>query len=72
MAGTADDERELRNIPKIDDGVRAANSPAWPSRGDPNRLHRERFTLKRAGIADCSECPCRNDREDQILHQAFA
>ena len=71
MAGTIDDERQLRSIPKIDDGFRAANSPAWPSRRDPKRLHRERFTLKRAGIADCSECPCRNGREDQISRQAF-
>lgn len=35
LARTTDDERQLRSTLKIDDGFRAANSPAWPSRCDP-------------------------------------
>jgi hypothetical protein len=35
LAGTADNEPQLPGNPRIDDGFRAANWPAWLSSRDP-------------------------------------
>lgn len=54
MAGTADDERQLQSIPKIDDGFRAANLPARPSRRDPEQAFGELATSPESGRATSS------------------